>query len=268
MCQQSLINYLSTELEGKVKKVDIEVLIKYGEHVGEDINSAEKLKLDIPPSISANAILIDEKLADVKVCDPAVGSDAFLVGMMSEIIRTRNVLSGYIEGLYRSIYDLKRECIEKCLYGVDIDPGAIEICKLRLWLSLIVDEEDIRNIKPLPNLDYKIVCGNSLLTVDKQDMFIDYNLGQIEDFKLKYFSETDVEQKQEYKLLIEKLIEEVTKGHKEFDFEIYFSEVFLKKDGFDIVIANPPYISYGLRGGQKMTNSDKEFLRKSFIYNL
>ena len=53
------------------------------------------------------------------------------------------------------------------MYGVDIDPGAVEIAKLRLWLSLVVDEEDIRQIKPLPNLDYKIVCGNSLLGVEK-----------------------------------------------------------------------------------------------------
>jgi hypothetical protein len=94
--------------------------------------------------------------------------------MMSEIVKTRNVLSAFIhpplsplnkggiEGGYRTIYDFKRECIEKSLYGVDIDPGAVEIAKLRLWLSLVVDEDDIKNIKPLPNLDYKIVCGNSL----------------------------------------------------------------------------------------------------------
>ena len=46
---------------------------------------------------------------------------------------------------------------------MDIDPGAVEIAKLRLWLSLIVDEEDIKQIRPLPNLDYKIMQGNSLL---------------------------------------------------------------------------------------------------------
>ena len=50
----------------------------------------------------------------------------------------------------RDTYKFKRECIEKSLYGVDIDPGAVEIAKLRLWLSLLVDEEDIRRIKPLP----------------------------------------------------------------------------------------------------------------------
>jgi hypothetical protein len=264
MCKQSLINYLDTELAGKAKKDDIENLVNIGEKIGDDKESSKSIELDIFKNISGNAVLIDDKLASVKVCDPAVGSGAFLVGMMSEIVRTRNVLSKYIDRPSRSIYELKRESIENSLYGVDIDPGAVEICKLRLWLSLIVDEEDIKQIKPLPNLDYKIVCGNSLLGIDKQDMFVDYNLSQIEKIKLKFFSETDARQKQKYKLLIEKLIVEVTHGHKEFDFEIYFSEVFIKKGGFDIVIANPPYVSYGLRGGQKMSRSEKEFLRKTF----
>ncbi|MCD6284153.1 hypothetical protein J7J12_02775, partial [bacterium] len=60
-------------------------------------------------------------------------------------------------------YELKRHTIQNCLYGVDIDPGAVEIAKLRLWLSLVVDEKDIKRIKPLPNLDYKIMQGNSLI---------------------------------------------------------------------------------------------------------
>ncbi|MBU4293992.1 MAG: class I SAM-dependent DNA methyltransferase, partial [Actinobacteria bacterium] len=167
MCQQSLINYLATELEEKVTKDDIEKLVKYGEQFGENsINLKDDLK-NIPESISKNVKLLDEKLVDIKVCDPAVGSGAFLVGMMGEIVRVRNVLSNYIKGPNRTIYNFKRECIENSLYGVDIDPGAVEIAKLRLWLSLVVDEEDIKKIKPLPNLDYKIVCGNSLMSVEK-----------------------------------------------------------------------------------------------------
>ncbi|MDY6895354.1 MAG: TaqI-like C-terminal specificity domain-containing protein, partial [Thermotogota bacterium] len=63
----------------------------------------------------------------------------------------------------RTEYYLKRQCIENCLYGVDIDPSAVEIAKLRFWLSLIVDEEKKEDIQPLPNLDHKIMCGNSLL---------------------------------------------------------------------------------------------------------
>jgi len=206
MCQQSLINYLSTELECKVKKEDMEVLIKYGGNIGEDVDSAEKLKLNIPPNISDNAIKIDEKLSNVKVCDPAVGSGAFLVGMMSEIIRTRNVLSKYMDKPIRGIYDLKRYCIENCLYGVDIDPGAVEICKLRLWLSLIVDEDNIRNIKPLPNLDYKIVCGNSLLNVEI-NLFNQEAFNKLEKIKPIYFSETNINKKYKYKSQIVVLIQ-------------------------------------------------------------
>src|SRR4030067_2019836 len=105
------------------------------------------------------------------VWDPAIGSGAFPGGMMNEIIRTRNALTPYITSPRhserseesRTPYNFKRHAIQNCLYGVDIDPSAVEIAKLRVWLSLMVDEEDIKHINPLPNLDYKIMQGNSLL---------------------------------------------------------------------------------------------------------
>jgi hypothetical protein len=248
MCQQSLINYLVTGLEGKVSKEDIETLIKYGEQVGE--NEAEvqtrgretdTYSHKLPESIRQNTELIDEKLANIKVCDPAIGSGAFPVGMMIEIIKARNVLSAFIKESNRTVYNFKRECIEKSLYGVDVDPGAIEIAKLRLWLSLVVDEEDIKQIKPLPNLDYKIVCGDSLLGVEKN--LLNQNLfNELECLKPFLFNETSPKKKQEYKKQIDDLICQITNGHKEFDFEVYFSEVFHEKKGFDVVIANPPYV--------------------------
>lgn len=170
MCVQSLVNYLTTELEGKVSKDDLEQLIKYGDLVGENEARVEEKGKEtptyfykLPENVREHAKAIDKKLADIKVCDPAIGSGAFPVGMMTEIVRARNVLSAYITDSKRSIYNFKRHCIHNSLYGVDIDPGAIEIAKLRLWLSLIVDEEDIKQIKPLPNLDYKIMQGNSLI---------------------------------------------------------------------------------------------------------
>jgi hypothetical protein len=170
MCVQSLTNYLATELQGKIAKEECEKLIKYGESVGENEARVEEKGEEtqtyfykLPESIRVNAKLIDEKLADIKVCDPAIGSGAFLVGMMTEIVRTRNTLSSYIKDEGRTLYNFKRDCIHNSLYGVDIDPSAVEIAKLRLWLSLVVDEDDIRQIRPLPNLDYKIMQGNSLL---------------------------------------------------------------------------------------------------------
>jgi len=260
MCKQSLINYLftraeETELSGAIKKQDIEDLIEVGEMITEHEATAlikqEKIKNGsqksteytalLSDSIRGNAAAIDNWLAEITVCDPAVGSGAFPVGMMNEIVRARNVLSVFLNNQERSDYEFKRRCIEHSLYGVDIDPGAVEIAKLRLWLSLVVDEEDIKSIKPLPNLDYKIVCGNSLLGVEK-DLFNHPLFNELEKLKPLFFKETNPTRKQEYKKQIDELISQITNGHRDFDFEVYFSEVFHEKGGFDVVIANPPYV--------------------------
>lgn len=161
-----------------VSRQDIEDLIEVGElitehetiallkeqNIRDGIQKSTEYTALLPDSIRKNAKLIDDLLADITVCDPAVGSGAFPVGMMNEIVRARNVLSVFLNNQERNNYEFKRRCIEHSLYGVDIDPGAVEIAKLRLWLSLVVDEEDIKNIKPLPNLDYRIMQGNSLIS--------------------------------------------------------------------------------------------------------
>jgi hypothetical protein len=275
MCQQSLINYLHTELNPTAgfdtdekstrptqpaelpTKEAIALLIQHGEDLREhEAQAANKETGTYSPiiaeSIRKNAALIDEKLANIKVCDPAVGSGAFPVGMMSEIVRARNVLKTWSK-IKKTVYDFKRECIENSLYGVDIDSGAVEIAKLRLWLSLVVDEDDPQNIKPLPNLDYKVVCGNSLVGVEK-NLFNAHLFAKLESLKPLYFNVTNPTKKQEYKKKIDGLIEQITNGHAQFDFDIYFSEVFHDKNGFDILIANPPYV--GHKGGQK------EFFRR------
>ena len=258
-----------------VDKKAIEELIKYGEQFteneevalikeqrikhGKQKNSDYKLQLS---EIRKNAKVIDEKLKAIRVCDPAVGSGAFPVGTMHEIIKIRSILSVFINEPGRTPYNFKRECIEDSLYGVDIDPGAVEIAKLRLWLSLIVDEEDIKNIKPLPNLDYKIVCGNSLLgfpetwgsPIEKE----------IESLMDGYFSITNPEKKRALKTKIDKKIKsryttsEKIFGYKiNFDFKTIFSKVFRGKGGFDIVIANPPYVR------QEKIKDQKPLLRKA-----
>lgn len=166
MCQESLINYLANECEGIVPKKDIEPFIRKGESTVEfEMAKEEGTKSyihQIPHSIRNNAKLIDEKLTEIKVCDPAIGSGAFPVGMMNEIVKARMILDIYLKKK-QTVYDIKRHCIQHSLYGVDIDSGAIDIAKLRLWLSLVVDEEDYYNIKPLPNLDFRIMQGNSLI---------------------------------------------------------------------------------------------------------
>ncbi len=212
MCQGSLINYLVSECEGKVSREDIEKLIKFGEaaiehdsRVGQYGRETQTYSYKLPESIRKNAELIDGKLATIRVCDPAIGSGAFPVGMMNEIIRTRNALTNYInDKTKRTIYDFKRHAIQNCLYGVDIDLGAVEIAKLRLWLSLIVDEEDINYIKPLPNLDYKIMQGNSLvellspsLLTKTDDSIRNSLIDKFNELKNDFFSLTSGKDKQE-----------------------------------------------------------------------
>ena len=287
MCQQSLINYLHTELnqgvvayeklgakqydmfgnKGKkgqldltvehrsnptIPKEDIETLIHLGEQVSANEAQVQNngketstYSYKLSESIRKNAGLIDRKLADITVCDPAVGSGAFPVGMMSEIVRARNVLSTFIQDEKRTPYNFKRRCIEHSLYGVDIDSGAVEIAKLRLWLSLVVDEDDIKNIKPLPNLDYKIVCGNSLLSYPYTPMGLD----KIEKLKELFIYEAKPARKHELRSQIDRaiygLFENSAKslGYQvSMDFKVNFSEVFHGEGGFDVVIGNPPYV--------------------------
>jgi type I restriction-modification system DNA methylase subunit len=251
MCEESLINYLDGRLNRKGKAVDrseVEALIRAGEQAAHyeaarkdgTVSYARRL----PAAVENHAQAIDEALSAITVCDPAIGSGAFPVGMMTEIVRARTTLTPYFEDTsVRTPYHFKRHAIQTCLYGVDIDPGAVEIAKLRLWLSLVVAEEDVRTINPLPNLDFKIVVGNSLLGVEK-NLFNNRLFEQLEELKPKFFDESNRRKKAEIKDRIEALIQELTNGKEAFDFEIYFSEVMdpNRRGGFDVVIGNPPYV--------------------------
>lgn len=249
MCQESLINTLDTALNAHsqmIRRVDIEALIREGAQAAH-YETARKdgtvsIQRRLPAVIEQHACALDDALKAITVCDPAIGSGAFLVGMMTEIVRARSALTPYFNDVAeRTAYHFKRHAIQNSLYGVDIDVGAVEIAKLRLWLSLVVDEEDVQQIKPLPNLDYKVVVGNSLLGVEK-NLFNEEQFKQLEALKPKFFDESDRTKKAQFKQQIEALIHDLTRGRKVFDFEIYFSEVFHAKGGFDVVIGNPPYV--------------------------
>jgi hypothetical protein len=257
MCRESLIHYLNGALEAESVPIeDIRVFVRRGAFgIQNDIAKelgTKSYAYKLPESIRANARRIDESLADIKICDPAIGSGAFPVGMLHEIVRARETLSTYLPAdPARTPYHFKRHAIQECLYGVDIDAGAVDIAKLRLWLSLVVDEDDFLSIKPLPNLDYKIVCGNSLLGVER-DLLNRYLFDELEVLKQRFFQEINPRQKKEEKTQIELLIGQLTDHDKHFNFEIYFSEVFHGSPaslagggngaGFDVVIANPPYV--------------------------
>ncbi|MBT7789580.1 MAG: hypothetical protein HN757_11955 [Calditrichaeota bacterium] len=162
MCQESLINYLKAEVPS-IPEADVDTLIREGSLILEIENLGDKSSDTVLiDSLKDGAHELDAALANIKVCDPAIGSGAFPVGMLHEIVTARKVLELYLDKQV-SIYALKRHCIQESIYGVDIDPGAVDIAKLRLWLSLVVDENDYNHIQALPNLDYKIMQGNSLI---------------------------------------------------------------------------------------------------------
>ncbi len=279
MCQQSLINYL--EINTTIDRKDIEKFLQ----LKEDLVLPETIKQDFKK--------VDILLKEIKVTDPAVGSGAFLIGMLNEIVKARSILSIYFNEK-RNNYDLKREIIENCLYGVDIESSAVDITKLRLWLSLIVDEIDYENNKLLPNLDYKIMCGNSLLEefkgvklikdVNQITLIQSKSKQKINSLKLlqkQLFNEPRREIKKQLKAQINQiewdLIEETLKeqGSKDaiqelkkykknkskpfFLWELYFIEVFDRKNpGFDVVIANPPYLR------QEKLKEFKDIFKKNY----
>ncbi|HHX18681.1 MAG TPA: hypothetical protein GX727_07460 [Clostridium sp.] len=184
MCQESLINHLVNEVG--VPYEDMKEFILYGELIRDADNRRNVgygKGFTIKESILNNISEIDDALRDVRVADPAVGSGAFPLGMLNEIVKARNNITEYIirkdkEGAFgekygeefirnwRSPYQMKLDTIKDSIFAVDIEPSAIDITKLRLWLSIVVDQEiDGINIEPnpLPNLDMNIHVGNSLI---------------------------------------------------------------------------------------------------------
>ncbi|MEC0304775.1 Eco57I restriction-modification methylase domain-containing protein [Terribacillus saccharophilus] len=259
-----LIRHLEEEnLYSKQKKVIIDE-----ENQLTEVQDCSKYKFSLNESVK-----LLQELKKVKLCDPAVGSGAFLLGMLHiivEIIRKVNIHSMNL--IRFNLYDIKRDIIQENLYGVDIQEGAIDIARLRLWLSLAVeyDAKSLEDIKPLPNLSYKIVQGNSLFS-SINDINLDEEFEKIGFGQASLFEETDslysiIDQlilkrrdffnatinKKEVESEIKKLEVELFDALIEkndysmldkkdfFSWKINFPEVF-ETGGFDIIIGNPPY---------------------------
>jgi hypothetical protein len=194
MCQESLINYLETETNSLIPKVDIESFIQQGSQIIQNDKSiidqgGNKGKLLLRQSVIDQAEELDDLLANIKVCDPAVGSGAFPLGMLNEIVTARTILGIHLRSDL-SAYKLKLHAISNSIYGVDIDPGAVEIAKLRFWLSLVVEED---NPTPLPNLEHKIMQGNSLVSqYEGIELFDDDLLNNTESVKRKISEENKI----------------------------------------------------------------------------
>ena len=272
MCQESLIAYLQTNTSIANEKIRKFVL------------SPEDGVADIPENKKEKLLTA---LEEVKICDPAIGSGAFPMGLLNELLHCREVLSG--EHYDRA--EIKKSIIHNNIYGVDIDKGAIDIARLRFWLSIVVDEE---TPSPLPNLDYKIMQGNSLiesfrgvdlskLTYNKSSKKekVEILLFDDESKQLKkalsqllslYYSCSDHNRKVQLRQEINNTINEQLESqfvdqnivnelrlinHAENDrfflWHTWFSDVFNREDGkngFDIVIGNPPYIQLQNNGGE------------------
>ena len=353
MCQESIINYLINETG--ISSNAIRDFIIYGEFM-KDEDTTKEAKQGVGELYISKEIFdrngninrlkdIDEALANIKVADPAVGSGAFPLGMISEIVRARRNITEYIamniketsksenqaDYLIRAMhqYDrhpliLKLHTIKNSIFAVDIEPSAVDITKLRLWLSLVVEQEinennddnglyaESRNPKPLPNLDCNIRCGNSLISklngeklINETELFgqeeyqivfgqsqYESLLNQLFEVQDKLFYEKNHSEKEFLKKNInaitdkivmfnigenQELVEKYNKIKNEpsppyFLWQLEFARVFKEKNGFDIVIGNPPYFQLQNNGGELAKLYEncnyKTFARTGDIYCL
>ena len=269
MCKESLIAYLVSSVE-----------TRHGTSLQDDNKGKACVRAfveqhEMQPELEPFRDTFSNALREVKICDPAIGSGAFPMGLLNELWRCREAL-----GTQMSRLELKKEIIENNIYGVDIERGAIDIARLRFWLSIVVDSE---KAEPLPNFDYKFMQGNSLIesyggfdlsriagkTVGRPSTSTQYVIGLDSDLSQKnlqrllreYFSVTDHQKKATMRHAInaevKTLIRESVGGTPTFlakleqldpsanqDFFLWhtwFKDIF-DKGGFDIVIGNPPYV--------------------------
>ena len=208
----------------------------------------------------ASAPKVAEALDEVTVVDPACGSGAYLLGMMQELVELQTAL--YNVGVdARGLYDLKLHIIQRNLYGVDNDEFAVNIAMLRMWLSLAIEYEGDRP-EPLPNLGFKVVRGDSILGPDPSpesygDLFrhqVNTVAGRLADLKAKHMEATAG--KDALRDEIERLQGELRAALADtpapaeaVDWRVEFAEVF-DRGGFDVALANPPYVQLQKDGGK------------------
>jgi len=244
MCREALKGYL----QGAVPSLSAQAIEKFV-----DQHDVSGLNLAI-----AETVL--KTLEQIKVVDPACGSGAYLLGMMHELVELETAL--YNEKLARdpkSLFDLKLRIIEENVFGADIDQFAVNIAMLRLWLSLAIEYEPFPPL-PLPNLDFKIMCGDSLTAPDpnpsiygaRYQMFreqVHTASGRIADLKHQHMTAVDAEKRR----LAEEIQNEMANlraalaaspaPEDAVDWRVVFAEVFDENAGFDVAIANPPYVN-------------------------
>jgi len=296
MVETSLKEYFKNKLKDKILNLEekINKLFSYSDE--DEKNPFNEQETDE----------VINSIDELKVLDPAVGSGAFPMGVLHKLTFILGKLDPHnekwkqkqIKAIESAVSDpdLKNELIKKvdehfstneldygrklyiiqnCLYGVDIQPIAIQIAKLRFFISLLVDERIDKNaenygIEPLPNLETKLVAANTLigLDIDKgqlelQSLEVESYKKQLKEIRNKYFFEWNDKKKERLKKEDKNLREKLGKALKDGGWKIdkispiitwdpydtnkhsdWFNPewMFGIKDGFDIILGNPPYI--------------------------
>lgn len=302
MVEQSLLQYIKTKTNIEDEE-QLEILLK---------DDAEN------PFNNKQTVAILEALSEVKILDPACGSGAFPMGVLHKIIallkkldkgaiwwkakqveKAAKVLdSKYLNDFKEKIensnsdYARKLGVIQHSIYGVDIQPIAAEISKLRSFLSLIIDENiddkaDNRGIEPLPNLEFKFVTANTLIGLDegKKEGMMAFDFGETTDLQNQLqqlrntYLQASPQEKENLKQQFEKLQTQIYKNElkaggqnkraqqlvawKPFSNESsawFDPDWMFGVEKFDVVIGNPPYVQIkqiDAESKKKFTNSFK-----------
>ena len=246
-------------------------------------------------------------LHSIKIIDPACGSGAFPMGILNKLVELHGVLNRMQGIADENLYTLKTRIIEDSIFGVDIQPIAVQICKLRFFISLICEQPKTGSIEnnygynPLPNLETKFVAANTLIgkakNADANSLFanpkIDEIAKELGEIRKTHFGAKTAREKKENREKDEALRKELSKLLEEdkvyspddarqlaawnpydqtapastfFDAEWMFGV----KDGFDIVIGNPPYVQVkkGIVTKEQYPYSEGKDVGKQNLYKL
>jgi len=226
MVEESIIQYLKTKLLSKNLSVSERPDSVLNEEYIEDFVRTEFFNEGTLKAEEKNKIkdLIYKTLCEIKILDPACGSGAFPIGMLQKIVTLKQLcytkkdekkgnadVKISAKGLRKGFqiiekketspnYQLKLETLQNSIFGVDIQPLATELSRLRSWLTLIV-EEDNQNIQPLPNLDFKFVTANTLIGIGLKEYYLQNSeklvfkevedlikkINELQNIRLQYF---------------------------------------------------------------------------------
>ena len=293
MVEQSLVQYLKTKINTENEEQLLALFKEGGENKFNETETKNILKA----------------LSDIKILDPACGSGAFPMGALHKIINALHKLDPdaswwkqkQIEKVPNALakkmlkekldgesaeYVRKLGVIQNSIYGVDIQPIATEISKLRSFLSLVIDETivdkaDNRGIQALPNLEFKFVTANTLIGLEKKDIAI-IDFGQTEELQdqlktirnqyLQAYGKEKEQLKNDFKAVQTQIFkQEIANGAqskraqqlaswKPFSnqsnpwFDPYWM---FGVEKFDVVIGNPPYITYK---GKERVDTTKQII--------